>query len=59
MLYEDAVGFVAEWGWYHAGCGWGGDVIESVVLRVDAGDAHLEFVRISRIVQRFFLRDEP
>lgn len=58
MLNEDAVGFVAEWRWGDAGCGWGGDVVESVVLGVDAGDAHTEFVRVGRVVQRFFLSDE-
>lgn len=36
MLYKNAVGLVAEWGWGDAGCGRRGDVIERVVLCVNA-----------------------
>ena len=49
MFYKNAVEFVAGWRWGHAGGRGGGDVIECVVLRVDAGDAHLELVRISSV----------
>src|SRR5690349_20929876 len=51
VLYEDAVGFVTECRWQHAACGGSGDVIEGIVLGVDAGDAHLEFVRVRGVVQ--------
>ena len=59
MLDEDAVGLVAEWRWsYGSGC-WGGHVRRKrVLLRVDAGDAHLELIRVGGVVNRFFLCDE-
>ena len=65
MLYEDAVRLRGErWRNYLRGrllrqARWRRDVIERVVGRVDSLDAHLELVRIRRIVQRFFHGDEP
>ena len=58
MLNKNTVGLVAQWRWGHAGGYGGGNVIECVVLRVNSGDAHLELIGISRVVQCFFLRDE-
>ena len=58
MLYEDTVEFVVVRGWGRGCGGWGGDVVQGVVGGVDTRDAHLEFVRISRVVQRLFNRDE-
>jgi len=59
MLDEDAIGFVAVWGWSDGGGNGRGHVSRKrVVLGVDAGNAHLELIRISRIVNRLFLCDK-
>ena len=59
MFDEDAVGFVAVWGWSNGG-GYGGGHVsrKRVVLRVDARDAHLKLVGVGGVVNRFFLCDE-
>ena len=65
MLYEDAVRLRAErWRNYLRGrllrqARWRRNVIERVVGRVDSLDAHLELVRIGRVVQCFFRGNEP
>ena len=59
MFDEDAVGFVTVWGWSD-GRGYGSGHVsrKRVVLRVNTGNAHLELICVSRVVNRLFLRDE-
>lgn len=54
VFYEDAVGLIAERRWGNARrCG-SGHVGQRIVLGINAGNAHLEFIRITRVVQCFF-----